>query len=771
MAKEKGSGLFVVDETRRSFLKQAMIAPVAGLTTLKSLATVPVQGSERDVPWYRKTYRWGQTNINEKDPIRYDVGWWREHWKQTRVQGLVINAGGIVAYYPSKLKLQHRAQYLGDRDLYGELVRAAHEDGLVVLARMDSNRVHEDFYRAHSEWMAVNRDGKPYRAAELYVTCINSPYYDEFIPGILREIVAHAKPEGFTDNSWSGLDRDSICCCQYCTRKFRELYGKDLPPEKDWNNSVYRQWIDWNYQRRLEIWDLYNRTTKAAGGPHCLWIGMVGGDVISSGRRFRDLKAICERAELIMFDDQGRSNLEGFNGNAEKGKRMHGILGWEKLIPESMAMYQRIPTFRKTAAPAPEARMWMLEGFAGTIQPWWHHVGAYQEDRRQFRTAESVYRWYEANQSYLVNRRPVATVGVVWSQQNTDFYGRDDAGELVEVAYRGLIHALTRARIPYLPVHVGHIDRDGPGLSVLILPNIAAMTEAQIDSVRRFVERGGSLVATGETSLYNRWGEALQDFALADLFKAHANGKRYGSMGPAQTGSEDHTYLRLSPDVGKDVYGPKVGDEPGVSVARQARHPVLRGFEATNILPFGGSLLGVQAEAKAIVPLTFIPHFPVYPPETSWMSEPRTDIAALVLSTVESGARIAYLPADIDRRYGHDNLPDHGDLLANIIRWAADDKIPLSVDGPGLIDCNLYEQPGRLILHLVNLTSVGAWRAPVEELIPVGPHQVKVKLPVEMSPKNVRLLVSNEKKSLGLTDGWAVFEVRSIADHEVAVIE
>jgi hypothetical protein len=28
--------------------------------------------------WYRKVYRWGQTNLTEVDPIRYDVGWWRE---------------------------------------------------------------------------------------------------------------------------------------------------------------------------------------------------------------------------------------------------------------------------------------------------------------------------------------------------------------------------------------------------------------------------------------------------------------------------------------------------------------------------------------------------------------------------------------------------------------------------------------------------------------------------------------------------------------------
>ena len=80
-----------------------------------------------------------------------------------------------------------------------------------------------------------------------------------------------------------------------------------------------------------------------------------------------------------------------------------------------------------------------------------------------------------------------------------------------------------------------------------------------------------------------------------------------------------------------------------------------------------------------------------------------------------------------------DYLPDHANLLANLVRWTASDNIPLSVQGPGLIDCHLYQQQGRLILHLVNLTSSGTWRSPIDELIPIGPLKVKVKLPIAVS--------------------------------------
>ena len=134
------------------------------------------------------------------------------------------------------------------------------------------------------------------------------------------------------------------------------------------------------------------------------------------------------------------------------------------------------------------------------------------------------------------------------------------------------------------------------------------------------------------------------------------------------------------------------------------------------------------------------------------------------------GGRIAFLPADLDRRFARDNLPDHGNLLANLVRWAAKDDIPLAVEGPGLIDCHLYRQPGRLILHLVNLTNAGTWRQPVHELIPVGPLQVRVKLPSGARGRSLHLLVSGQHVNPTISMGWSHFEVKSILDHEVAVL-
>ncbi|HEY5911503.1 MAG TPA: alpha-amylase family protein [Verrucomicrobiae bacterium] len=722
-------------------------------------------------PWYRRTFRWGQTNITEIDPARYDISWWRKYWKRTRTQGVIINAGGIVAYYPSKVPFHKPAQFLGGRDLFGELCRAAHDDGLVVFARMDSNRAHEELYAAHPDWFAVDAEGKPYKAGELFVTCVSGPYYAEHIPAVLREIIERYHPEGFTDNSWSGLGQASICHCQNCQKDFRERTGLSLPREKNWNDEAYRKWIEWSYARRLEIWDLNNRVTRATGGPDCIWAGMNSGSISGQCQSFRDYRQICRRAEIIMLDHQARSDLGSFQQNGDTGKLIHGLLGWDKLLPESMAMYQAgRPTFRLSSKPAPEARLWMLDGIAGGIQPWWHHVGAYHEDRRMYHTAEPICRWHEQNQHYLVNRRPIASVGVVWSQQNMDFYGRDDAETLVELPWRGLVQALVRARIPYLPVHADDLDRDSSRFAVLLLPNLAAMSDSQLAAVRRHVGAGGGLLATGQTSLFNGWGDPRPDFALGDLFGAHVEGtpRALQETTRAKWAKDTiHSYLRLLPELRAGVDGPRSGTEPPIT---GKRHPVLRGFEETDILPFGGVLEALRVDDPAQVVMTFVPEFPIYPPETAWMRQPKTEIPGLLLRTLPQAGRVAFLPADLDRRFARDNLPDHGDLLANLIRWIAKDDIPLSVEGRGLIDCHLYSQPGRLVIHLVNLTSAGTWRQPVHELIPIGPLDVCVKLPEDVRGKSLRLLVSGAKASVSTAKGWARFEIRNILDHEVAVL-
>ena len=761
------------DLSRREFLEIATAAGVLpSLCDARPDTRLGLQASDSQ-PWYRRTFRWMQTNIAELDVTRYDIGWWREHWKRTHTQGIVVNAGGIVAYYPTEVPLHRRAEFLGDRDLFGDLLKAARQDGIVVFARMDSNGAGDEVYKAHPDWFTRNAAGRPYsRDSTLQMPCVNGPYYREHIPAILREVASKYKPEGFTDNSWSGLSRSNICLCDNCRAKFKKDRGLDLPARADWNDRAYRAWIEWSYASRLEIWDLYNQAAHDAGGPACLWVGMIGGTVAASASEFRDYREICRRAELIMLDNQRRNDATGFQANGQTGKLVHGLLGWDKLAPESFALYQTSgATFRLSMRPEPEVRLWALEAFASGIQPWWHYINAYHEDRRMYTTPVAMADWYAKNEAYLVRRRPVATVGIVYSQRNHDFFGRDDGELMVSLPQRGFLQALTRARIPYVFVHADDIERDAAQLRVLVLPNLGTLTDQHAAVVRSFASRGGGIVATGAASLCDEWGESRSNFALSDLF-----GVSLPSSHPLRTAATRHqtatdnaqTYLRLVPALRAKTVGPHVASEPPVT---GARHPILKGFDQTDILPFGGSLALIPVGTDAETLMTYVPPRPAFPPEAVWLREDQTGIAGLVVREPSSGGRVAYLAADLDRRYARDNIGDVGTLLANIVRWAAKDDIPLTVEGPGLLDCHLYEQGSRLILHIVNLTNEGTWRGPIDELIPVGPISVGVRLVEGLRASRVRLLVSEKDATVSANAGWVRFSISSIVDHEVVVVE
>jgi hypothetical protein len=92
------------------------------------------------------------------------------------------------------------------------------------------------------------------------------------------------------------------------------------------------------------------------------------------------------------------------------------------------------------------------------------------------------------------------------------------------------------------------------------------------------------------------------------------------------------------------------------------------------------------------------------------------------------------------------------------------------MEGAGLVDCHLYSQQNRLVLHIVNLTSAATWRQPLDELISIGPLKVGVRLPKDVQGKKVRSLVSGQNISANIVKGWIHFEIKSVLDHEVIVI-
>jgi hypothetical protein len=152
------------------------------------------------------------------------------------------------------------------------------------------------------------------------------------------------------------------------------------------------------------------------------------------------------------------------------------------------------------------------------------------------------------------------------------------------------------------------------------------------------------------------------------------------------------------------------------------------------------------------------------------MRQPSTGWPVILARQHPSGGRIAYFAGDIDRCYGRYRLPDHGRLLINAIGWAAQEGMPLQVTGPGTLDCRLYRQEGRLILHLVNLSGCDS-QGYLEEHLPVGPLQVALRLAPGQAPRRAVRRVEGGELALVVEDRTARFEIPRLVDHELVVLE
>jgi hypothetical protein len=704
--------------------------------------------SDTMLPWYKTTYRWAQTNFTEDDPVKADLAFWRSHWRRNRIQGVIVNCGGIVAYYPSRYELQYRAQYLDDQDFFKRVSDAAREEGIVVVARMDINRATKEFFEAHPDWFCRRKNGDPILSNDRYFSCINSDYYKVFIPQVLEEIIERYHPAGFTDNSWKGLDRNTICYCDNCRRRFKAERGLELPEAVAWDDPVYREWVRWGYECRLANWDLFNEVTRKAGGDDCLWFGMVHADPASGA--FADLKAILSRSKMVFCDHQGRKSA-GFEQNVVNGTLLRLASDEQVLAPESMANYVRgNRTFRLAANPKEETRLWMISGMAGGLSPWFHHIGGSQNDRRQFDTPVPIFQWHAENEQYLYNRTDLANVAVVWSQANADFYGQNEVREKVSLPWKGFCQALSHYRIPFLPVNVQDIGKYVSRINTLVLPDIAVMTDQEIDVLCDFIGKGGNIVVTGNTATLNGDGAPSGNDKLWRRMGLSRTGQTKGVFGASSASwevSAAHNYFRL----------------PAV------HHEILAGFENTDIWPFGGGLQVVRSTGNLRPVLSYIPSFPIYPPEFAWIREEEPDTHPLFTGTLPGGGRAVYFAGDVDRCYGRTLLPDHGMLLANAVRWATDGMLPLTLEGPGHIDCKLYRQDNRLIVHLVNLT--GSNRTGyLDEFIPVGPFTLTLNVP-DIKPQSAFLAVQKKKAPTKNRSGKIVVSIDRITDFEMLVIE
>jgi hypothetical protein len=687
--------------------------------------------------------RWAQLTLVENDPGRYDPQFWLDYFRRTHADAACLSAAGCVAYYPTEIPLHYRSRWLGDSDPFGDLVRGCRAQGMVVIARSDPHAAHQDVYDAHPDWIAVDAQGQPRRhwaQPELWVTCALGPYNFEFMTDVHREIVQRYQVDGIFSNRWAG---SGMCYCRHCQANFAAAAGHALPRTRDPRDAAYRAYLGWRQDRLFELCRLWDAAVRAIN-PQARFIPNSGGGALSD----LDMSAIGEYSDILFADRQARRGLAAPWLNGKNAKEYRATMGAKPIGGIFSIGVEEPYRWKDSVQSDAEIRMWVAEGTANGMRPWYTKFAGVLHDPRWLNVVEDVYTWHAQHEDYLRNQAPIARVAIVYSQQTAWFYGGERARQTVEDPILGVYQALIEARIPFEMVHDRRLDAASLApFKTLILPNIAALSDAQCDQLRAFVQQGGSLVATFETSRYNEWGQPRPTFGLADLFGVDVNGEIAGPIRNA--------YLRLEHD-----------SLPG--------HPLLAGLEQAPRTIYGTQRLPVRARAEAgfaPAPLTYIPSYPDLPMEEVYPRVERTDVPEIYLRQLGEG-RVAYIPWDLDRVFWEVLAPDHALLLRNVVLWATDEPPLVEVIGPGVLDVTLWRQTRSMTVHLVNLSNPMLMKGPIRELLPLGAQQVRLRLPAGQRASRVRLLRAGIAPAVQeLEPGALAITVPSILDHEVIAIE
>jgi hypothetical protein len=728
--------------SRRDFLQAG-----AAAGAFATVGSAPIGGAEiaraQSLPaspalvgWFDRPMRWVQLTLVENDPGRFDPRFWLDYFRRLHADAATLSAGGIVAYYPTKIPLHHRSDWLGSTDPFGTLVTGCRAMGMHVVARTDPHAVREEVRAAHPDWISVASNGEPRRHwanRDLWVTCALGPYNFDFMNDVHREIVAGYAVDAIFANRWAPQGGD--CYCVHCRENFKSATGHELPATTDRTDPRRREFLEWRKTRLTELWKRWDATIRNVRAEACF---------IPNGPP--DMKTAGDLAPIQFADYQARRGVTPPWANGRRAKEFRAVMGRRPVGGIFSVGLEEPYRWKDSVQSEPEVRLWVAEGTANGMRPWVTKFSGVLYDRRWLPVVERIYDWHFKHERYLRNEAPLARVALLQSEQTEAYHPGVAPADRAADHVLGMYHALVESRIPFELVHEAFLTPERlDAFKLLILADAAALSGEQCRAIRDYVGRGGSLLATFASSLYDETGRRRADFGLADVFGVSFAGRIDGPM--------QNSYLSLDAD-------PATG----------RRHAILDGLEDAPRIVNGVFRIDVRPARAFPSPVTLIPSYPDLPMEDVYPRVARTETRELYLRDL-GRSRVVYFPWDIDRTFWDVMCVDHLRLLRNAVAWAANEPPPASVEGPGVVDVAAWRQRDSMTVHLVNLTNPMMMKGPLREAIPVGPLRVRIRLPDGAQARKVQLLTAGTTVRASAAGGVLEVVVPSVEVHEVVAVD
>ena len=376
--------------------------------------------------WMREPIRWVQTNLRETD-AGLDAKHLVAQLADMRANVLLMGMGGIVAYYPTKAPFQYPSPFLlPGRDMFGDVLKVAHQRGIRVVGRFDFSKTSEQVFKAHPEWFFRQSNGQPVIYNGLYSTCINGGYYRNAAMAILAEALDKYDVDGLFFNMFGNQSRDysgnsvGLCHCDSCKRKYWQMFHEQIPDHPD---DHYRKFMF-----------ISSREVAAA----------IGHEIRSRRPNAGYFNYIQESTDGIMSESNTavRRPLPlwpySASDNVNRARNSEPSKMSVNLDMQFVDYSWRFATVPKNEI---ALRIWenVANGGAATFEV---NGTLDQQDRQALDEARPIFRWLADHQQYYVGEQSAARVLLLGAPQQT---GRTYS----QNSYRGLFRLLSEEHIPF----------------------------------------------------------------------------------------------------------------------------------------------------------------------------------------------------------------------------------------------------------------------------------------------------------------------------------
>jgi ABC-type transporter Mla MlaB component len=635
---------------------------------------------------------------------------------------LIINAGGIMAFYPTQLDCQYTNPFMTP-GMLGDVIRKCHENDIRVIARFDFSRAHKSIFDKHPDWFYLSPKGERIINDDMYVVSINAPYEQDCLFNIVDEVITHFPVDGIfinmpgyqTRNAYLGVYH-GIDQNPYDAKRFKDFSGGlNLPSEENPKDPVYKKYQEF---KQYTINDLMQRLNTL---------------VKSKNEQIAICTYLDEYVDIIRHESQTNTlPYWPYNASDNVSNTMHSF---PNHIVSNASIQQISFQSRYNAIEPEEIAIRLYENIANGSGLDLSLMGDFQdyEDERNYQVIHDVYAYHKKHQAYFGKYQSPAQVAVL---SPSNWPSGDAAQE-----YRGIQLMLKEAHIQYDIIQSNRLAALKNRLQqyrLIILPGVSEMDSASLSVLKELVANGTNLLATNRTLINH-------PDALQELFGAKPVNQINDGSGYYLSPDNETVFTRLK----------------GQKLIHVKFNLGLNEYDKSNT-----QLLPVLTPGRP------------GPPEIIGGHEPTGHFAVSIKKNAKSQA--VYLPVNIGKLYYLHGYEQHKNIVLDLIDYVAPEVNELiDTNAPPRVEVVLQKyiknipanigntEPEGLALHLINLTGFSG----NTYFNPLAVHELHFTLACEKKPTSVFSLKHNKNLEFTWKDGRLELTVEKLEQADGIIID